>query len=63
MTLMYMTTKEQYLRDPCGSASIPYWKAKSIIVHNSAYQQEAYGGFYEITLNTVAPLHTKIGGY
>lgn len=54
MTLMYMTTKEQYLRDPCGSASIPYWKAKSIIVpegmiivHNSAYQQEAYGGYVD----------------
>ena len=27
-----MTTKEQYLADPCGAASIPYWKASSIAI-------------------------------
>ena len=27
-----MLTKEQYLADPCKTASIPYWKAKSITV-------------------------------
>lgn len=27
-----MISKEQYLADPCRSASIPYWKAKSIII-------------------------------
>lgn len=49
---MSMITKEQYLRDPCGSASIPYWKTRSVvvpegmmIVHGSAYQKEAYEGF------------------
>lgn len=47
-------TKEQYLCDPCGSTSIPYWKARSIvvpegmmIVHSSAYQQEAYGSYVD----------------
>lgn len=45
-----MITKEQYLRNPCGTASIPFWKAKSIIVpqnmkivHDSAYSDEADG--------------------
>lgn len=54
MTLMYAITKEQYLRDPCGNTSIPYWKAKSIvvpegmiIVHSSAYQQEAYSSYVD----------------
>lgn len=49
-----MITKEQYLRNPCGSVSIPYWKARAIvmpegmmIVHNSAYQQEVYGGYVD----------------
>lgn len=52
MIPMYAMTKAQYLRDPCGCASIPYWKAKSIvvpesmmIVHGSAYQQEACSGY------------------
>lgn len=27
-----MISKEQYMRDPCGTASIPYWKAVSIRV-------------------------------
>ena len=27
-----MITREQYLADPCKAASIPYWKAKSIII-------------------------------
>lgn len=42
------------MRDPCGSASVPYWKVKSIvvpegmmIVHSSAYQQDAYGGYVD----------------
>ena len=29
-----MLTKEQYLTDPCKSASIPYWKAKSLTFPN-----------------------------
>lgn len=27
-----MLTKEQYLTDPCKTASIPYWKVKSIMI-------------------------------
>lgn len=51
---MYMLTKEEYLRNPCGNSSIPYWKAKSIIVpegmrivHSSAYREEAYGSYVD----------------
>lgn len=29
-----MTTKEQYLADPCGAASIPYWKVRSVAIHD-----------------------------
>lgn len=43
-----MLTKEQYLRDPCGSASIPYWKQKSVvipknmrIIHENEYDEKA----------------------
>ena len=25
-------TKEQYLADPCGASSLPYWKAKNLVV-------------------------------
>ena len=27
-----MITKEEYLKNPCKVSSLPYWKAKSIIV-------------------------------
>lgn len=27
-----MITKEEYLKNPCSASSIPYWKAKSIII-------------------------------
>lgn len=47
-----MLTKEQYLRNPCGSASIPYWKQRSIaipknmeIVHESVYDKNALSDF------------------
>lgn len=44
-----MMTKEQYKSNPCRSASIPYWKARSIsvpdgmlILHNEDYRKENY---------------------
>lgn len=27
-----MTSLEQYLKDPCGSSALPYWKQKNIII-------------------------------
>lgn len=43
-----MITKSQYLANPCKAASIPYWKAKSLIIpngmkilHNDDYNIEA----------------------
>ena len=27
-----MITKEEYLLNPCGTLSIPYWKNKTIII-------------------------------
>lgn len=29
-----MLTKEQYLANPCGAASLPYWKMKSLTIPN-----------------------------
>ena len=44
-----MITKVQYLADPCATASIPYWKAKSItvpegmlILHCAEFDAEKY---------------------
>lgn len=44
-----MITKEQYLADPCGSSSLPYWKAKDItipkgmkIIHDGEYFESEY---------------------
>ena len=49
MTPMSTITKEQYLADPCATASIPYWKAKSItvpegmlILHHTEFDAEKY---------------------
>ena len=43
---------ETYLHDPCGSLSIPYWKARETvvpynmrIVHSQDYRQEDYGEY------------------
>lgn len=32
MTPMYTITKDDYLENPCRTSSIPYWKAKTIII-------------------------------
>ncbi len=52
--MMHMITKEQYLTDPCGSASVPYWKVKSIsvpkdmiILHGDEYRAGAYENYTE----------------
>ena len=44
-----MITKEEYLKNPCGVRSIPYWKAKSItipdgmiILHQYEYDKAQY---------------------
>lgn len=44
-----MITKEEYLKNPCGVRSIPYWKAKSItipdgmiILHQCEYDKVQY---------------------
>lgn len=44
-----MITKEEYLKNPCGVRSIPYWKAKSItipdgmiILHQCEYDKAQY---------------------
>lgn len=44
-----MISLQQYLRDPCGTASIPYWKEKQIVVpenmriiHERDYRSEEY---------------------
>ena len=49
MIPMSTITKQQYLADPCATASIPYWKAKTIsvpegmmILHHTEYDVEKY---------------------
>mgnify|MGYP000543107121 CR=1 FL=1 len=49
---MERLSKEEYLENPCGYASIPYWKAKKVcvseemrIVHNSAYDRRKYAAY------------------
>ena len=44
-----MLSKDQYLADPCKTASIPYWKAQSIaipdgmkILHQDEYDSTGY---------------------
>ena len=44
-----MITKEEYLKNPCSASSIPYWKAKSIIIpdgmkilHQDEYDNAKY---------------------
>lgn len=47
-----MITKSQYLANPCRTASIPYWKAKSmvlpegiLIVHDDDFRPPEYGQY------------------
>lgn len=47
-----MLSVNEYLRDPCGLASIPYWKYKSItvpcnmsIVHDKDFSKESYTNY------------------
>lgn len=49
-----MLSLKRYLENPCGTASIPYWKQKEIvlpeqmrIVHDSAYDPQAYADFQD----------------
>lgn len=49
-----MITEEQYLKDPCGSASIPYWKAKSVslpegmlILHDRDFDEAEYRQYHD----------------
>lgn len=49
-----MLTREEYLKDPCKTASIPYWKAKSItvpdelrILHQNEYDSTEYQNFID----------------
>lgn len=44
-----MITREQYLLNPCGATSLPYWKARAVtvpegmrIVHDREYDSESY---------------------
>ena len=44
-----MITKKRYISNPCGTSSLPYWKAKSIavpngmmILHHDEYRQSEY---------------------
>lgn len=66
-----MITLEEYLRDPCGSLSIPYWKWKTIsipdsmkIVHDreygslGGYADEPYFRLYH-TLENIASVHLE----
>lgn len=50
--MIHTITKTQYLADPCGSASIPYWKLKSltvpsgmVILHEREYRAENYADY------------------
>lgn len=47
-----MLSLKEYLNDPCGTASIPYWKQNKItvpetmkIVHDRDYQEELYADY------------------
>lgn len=47
-----MISREQYLRDPCGTASIPYWKAVRTVIpghmrilHHSEFRPEMRNAF------------------
>lgn len=49
-----MITKEEYLKNPCGVRSIPYWKAKSItipdgmiILHQYEYDKAQYQNYID----------------
>lgn len=51
-----MITKEQYLADPCGASSLPYWKAKDLvlpvgmrIVHHRDFRAEDHPGYGDET--------------
>ena len=54
MIPMSTITKEQYLADPCATASIPYWKAKSItipegmlILHGAEFDTGKYAEYVD----------------
>lgn len=47
-----MDLREEYLQDPCGTLSIPYWKSKVVkippqmrIVHGSAFDKAAFSAY------------------
>lgn len=47
-----MISLTEYLKDPCGTLSIPYWKIKNIItpdhikiVHQKDYAEEKFSDF------------------
>ena len=47
-----MLTLAEYLKDPCGNASLPYWKQKTLflpddvkIVHDRDYRAEEWKNF------------------
>lgn len=47
-----MISLTEYLKDPCGTLSVPYWKNKNIItpdhikiVHQKDYSAEVFSGF------------------
>ena len=49
---MSSLTPDQYLQDPCRAASIPYWKAKAIVIpdamkilHQDDFDPSAYPGY------------------
>ena len=49
-----MLLLEEYLNDPCGTASIPYWKQKDItipehmkIVHDRDYREDLYADYVD----------------
>ncbi len=68
---MEQFSKEEYLENPCGCASIPYWKARTIcvpenmrIVHDVAYDGERYEAYsdepYFRLLHPLTALHKPV---
>lgn len=65
-------TLQDYLLDPCGTLSIPYWKAQTVqpplhmrIVHQQDYAPADYAGYHDVPyfrlkhdLKNIAPANT-----